>query len=105
MAPVRCPYCRNPRRMPGNRQPIMNRRPDPSSQQRRFTLPLVAGNQQEHALTGSNRAFECTVDGFPRAVQSVPVQVERPVWIDPASPQLAVPTPVQRRLLDRCSRF
>ena len=93
---MRIPYRRDAQRMPGMGQPIMDRGPDPASFERRVPLPLMAGNQQQNPVPGSDRPLQRAVNGIPSAIEAVAVEIEDPVGIDPASAQSTIPPAVER---------
>ena len=101
MATVSAPDRRDPRRMAGNRQPIMNGGPDPATSKGRFAFALMPRNQQQNAVSGCNGSLQCPIDRLPGPVQRMAVEVEHPVRFQPTSPYLAVPATVQRGLLKR----
>ena len=100
MATVSAPDRRDPRRMAGNRQPIMNGGSDPATNKGRLAFAFMPRNQQQNAVSGCNGSLQCPIDRLPGPVQRMAVKVEHSVRFQPASPYLAVPAAVQRGLLE-----
>jgi hypothetical protein len=73
--------------------------PDSAPLERRLALALMAGNQQQDAIVILDCPFQRAVDGDPCPVETMAVQIKDAVRLDPARGQLAIPTPVQSRLL------
>lgn len=85
-------------------QPVMHRRPNSPSLNRRLTRPLVTGDQQNDPLATTDRALQRMVNRRPSAVEVHSVQIEDPVGLYRAAAQLLVPATVQRLIGDR-NRF
>ena len=81
----------------------MNGGPNTPALDGRFTRPMVAGNQQQNAVSAGDRLLESAVDCGPRAVQIHPVEIEHAVGLDRTAPQLLVPAAIERLVSDRHS--
>ena len=79
MTPVRAPYRGNAWGVAGNGQPVVHRCPDAPSFERRLSLALVARDEKQNPVAGSDRPFQRTVDRFPCPVQTMSVEVDNPV--------------------------
>jgi hypothetical protein len=78
-----------------NSQPIVNGGSNPASFERRLSPALMARNQQQNAVAGRDGLFERPVDRFPCPVKAMAMKVQRPIGIDLARPQAAVPSAVE----------
>ena len=97
MAAMRAPHRGNPRCMPRHGQPVVNGGTNSAALQRWIAAPLVAGDQQQNPVTGSNSAIQRMVDGGPGSIQSMAVEIEHPVRLDPPGAEAAVPAAVECR--------
>jgi hypothetical protein len=88
-------------RMPGRSKPVVDSGPDAPSLHGRIAGPMMPGNQQENALAARNGLLESTVDRGPRAVEIHAMEIEHPVRLDRAAPELFVPAAVEGLLSDR----
>ena len=75
-------------------QPIVDDRPDPAPFEGWIAFPFMTGNQQQNSLSSRRRAFQRPVDGLPRPVKIMAVQVEGSVRLDPPGTQAPVPSSV-----------
>jgi len=101
MAPVRSADRRDATRVARSGQPVMHRRPNSPSLNRRLAGPLVTGDQQNDAFATADRTLQRMVDRRPRAVEVHSVQIEDPVGLYRAAAQLLVPATVQRLIGNR----
>ena len=62
---------------------------------RRLAPALMAGNQQQDAVSGGDGLLERSVDRFPGAVEIVAVEVERAIGLDAARAESLVPAAVE----------
>ena len=95
MAPVRTAHGSNVRCMPRSGKPVVDGRADAPARDRRLARPMMAGNEQDNAVTGINRLLENAVDRAPRGVERHPVQVEHPVGLGRARAEPPVPACVE----------
>jgi len=95
MAPVRTAHGSNVRCMPRSGKPVVDRGPNAPARDRRLAWPMMAGNEQDNAVTGINRLLENAVDRAPRGVERHPVQVKHPVGLGLARAEPAVPARVE----------
>jgi len=59
-------------------EPVVDGGADTPALDRRIARPVVAGDQQQHAVPGRNRLLKPTVDRLPRAIEVHPVEIEGP---------------------------
>ena len=78
MTAVRAPYCSDAWRMPGS---------------------------QQNPFATVNCALERAIDGNPRPVEAMAVQVENPVGFDLSGSKPAIPAAIERRRLEIFSPF
>ena len=107
MAPVRAPHRGDPRGMPRNRQPVVNRGPDLAAPERRIAPSLMAGNQQDQPVTGGNRLVKPAVDRVPGLVEVAAVEVDHKIGRCGPRTKPPVPGGIQRspgRRRSRCWR-
>jgi hypothetical protein len=97
---MRASNCGDVLRMPGCSEPVVNRGPDAPTLHGRIAGPMMPGNQQENALAARNGLLERTVDRGPRAVEIHAMEIEHPVRLDRAAPELLVPSAVECLLSD-----
>ncbi len=95
MAAMSVPDSSDARPVARRGQPIVNRRPDPSTFNRRIAAAMVAGYEQHDPISSRDRLFQCTVDCAPGAIEVHPVEVENSVGHDGARTQFLVPTAIQ----------
>ena len=95
MASVGAPNGSNPRRMARRRKPVVNGGADASALDRRIARPVVAGDQQQHAIPGRNRLLEPAIDRLPCSVEVHPVEIEHPIGLDRAGFEAPVPAAVE----------
>ena len=82
---------RNVRRVAGRGQPVVNRRADASALDGRLAGPVVAGDQQQDAISAVDRLLEVAVDRRPGAVQVEAVEVEHSIGLEIAAADALVP--------------
>ena len=87
---------RDPGRVTRNREPVVDRGADLAALDWRLARPMVAGDQQDEAITGVARAFDGKVDCTPGAVQAVAVEIHDPVRLEGAGAKPPVPGSVER---------
>jgi len=78
------------------RQPVVDSSADSAPLQRRFSLALVPGDQQQDPVAGGNCPLEAKVDRLPCPIQAVAVQIQCPIGINPAGAQTPVPAAIER---------
>ena len=79
------------------RKPVMDRRADRTAPDRRLAGALMASDQQDDALTLSDRPIQRAVDRAPGAVERHAVKIDRPVGRDGAAAEAPVPASVKGR--------
>ena len=79
-------------------QPIMDYGADSAACNGWIALAFMARNQEQNPVARGNRALQRPVDRVPGAVETMPMQVEHPVGLDPAGPEAPVPAAVERCL-------
>ena len=89
--------CSDARPMARRREPIVNRRADPSALNGRIPATMMPGYQQDDAVPGRNCLFERTVDRSPGGVEVHAMKVESTVGHDRTGAQLLVPTAIESR--------
>ena len=100
VATVRAANCCNAGRMARRGQPIMNGGADLAALDRRLARSRMAGHEQQDALTRSDCPLQRLIDGLPRAVEAVAMEIERSVGLDRAGPETPIPTAVESCRLD-----
>ena len=101
MAPVRAAHRGNRRCMSRMGQPVVNGSTDLAALNGRFARAVMAGNQEQHALTAGNGLIETAVDREPGTVEVQPVKVEDTVRIDGAGAEPLVPSAIKCLVGDR----
>ena len=96
MAPVCTPDRGDFRGMAGDRQPIVNRRPNAPALDRRLARAGMTGDEQDDAIATADGLVQAAVDRRPGPVKAVAMQVDDPIGLDRAAAQPAVPTAVER---------
>ena len=99
MAAMRAPHSGNPRRMAGNRQPVMNGGSNSAAFQRRIAFAFMPGNQEQYAISRGDGPLQRPVDRLPRPVQRMAVQVEHAIGFQAAGAEPSVPASIERGLL------
>lgn len=99
VATVRTSDRSDARRMPGNRQPIMNSGPNSTPYKGRFALALVTGNQQQNTFTVGNGSLQRAINRLPGPVERMAMKIERSVRLQPAATHAPVPASVERGCL------
>jgi hypothetical protein len=94
-------HCGDMLRMPGCREPVMNRGPDATALDGWFAGPMMARNQQKNAVAACYCLLERMVDRGPCTIEVHAMKIEHPVRLDRSAPQLLVPAAVQRLESDR----
>jgi hypothetical protein len=84
----------NLRSVTRNGEPIVHRRPDFSTSQRRVARTRMPSDQQEDAVAGRYCLFQSGVDCAPSAVEASSVQIQRPVRVNVTRPKTAIPVRV-----------
>ena len=104
--PVRPPNRCDVRRMARCSEPIVDGGANGATPNRRFSPPLVAGDQQNEAVAARHSAVELAIDGPPGAVERQAMEIHRPVGLHVPAPQPLVPATIEtgpdRALLRRC---
>ena len=95
MARVRSSNGDDPRGVAGRREPVSHRCANPSARDWRITGPRVSGDQEHHPLFLRDRLLEPAVDGAPRSIEIVSVQVDHPVRRQRAVAKTPVPASVE----------
>ena len=85
------------RRVPRSREPVVNSSPNLASADRRLARPVVAGNQENHAIAGIDGSLERAVDRLPCTVEILAVKIDGPIGFDIAAPDPLVPASIERR--------
>ena len=101
MAAVGRAHCSNLGGMPRSREPVMDRRPDPTPLHRRLARTMMAGDEQQKALTARDGLIEAAVDDGPSRVEVHAVQVNDAVRRGGSASQLLVPAAVESLFSDR----
>ena len=96
MAAVGAADSRDPGRVAGCREPIVDGRPNAASLNRRLAGTVMAGDQQDQALAGRDSIGKRAVDRLPGLVQIHPVKVDDPVRARVSRPQPAIPPAIER---------
>jgi hypothetical protein len=94
--PVRPANRRDVACVPRRRKPVVNRRADRASPDRRLPRAMMAGDQQENAVAARDRLLERAIDCTPGAVETHPVKIYDPVGLDRAAAKSPVPAAVER---------
>ena len=68
--------------VPRSGKPVVHGRADFAALHRRVTRTMMAGDQQQNALTAPDRVLESTVDRAPCAVEVHAMQIEHAVGLD-----------------------
>ena len=100
---MRSSNCSDVLRMPGRCKPVVDGGPDAPSLHGRIAGPMMPGNQKKNALAARNGLLKGTVDRGPGAVEIHAMEIEHPVRLDRAAPELLVPSAVEGLLSDRHS--
>ena len=96
VASMSAPHRGDPGRVAGNRQPVVNCRPDSTPFERRLAPSLMTRDQEQDPVARGDRSLQRPVDRLPGAVQAVAVEVQRAIRLDPSRPQPLVPASVKR---------
>ena len=104
VAAVRAAHGGDARSVARGGEPVMDGGADSAPLDRRLAPALMAGNQQQDAVSGGDGLLERSVDRFPGAVEIVAVKVERAIGLDVAGAKTLVPTAIQGRCPQRADR-
>lgn len=77
----------------------MHHSPNFAAFQRWFPSALMPGDKEQHSVASRNRPFERAVDRQPGVIETMTVEVEDPVGLDPSGTEAPIPLPVERRLV------
>jgi len=82
MTPVSAANRRNSMRMARGGEPVVDGGADPSALNGRIARAMVARDQQDHAVPGTDGLLERPVDGTPRGIEVHAVEVDDAVRLD-----------------------
>ena len=85
------------RRVTGYGEPVVNRGSDLTPPDGWFARAMVAGNEQDKAITGILRTFESEIDRPPCAVETVAVKIDDAVRLHGPRTKFPIPRPVKGR--------
>jgi hypothetical protein len=96
MTSMRSADGRNPPRVAGGREPVMNGSADLAALDGRLPWTVVASDQQDHAISAFDCALQPSVNRLPCAVEVHAVKVEDPVGLDCTGAETSVPVAIER---------